>query len=41
MTEAQTEIILNAYKAYLSGEMDYDQWQDVRRMVLAELWGAG
>ena len=37
MTEEQTEIIVNAYAAFLSGEIDRDQYQDVRRMIADEL----
>lgn len=37
MTKEQHEIIINAYRAFLNNEIDYDQYQDVRRMILDEL----
>lgn len=37
MTDEQTEILSNAYAAFLDGEIDADQYQDVRRMIADEL----
>ena len=37
MTNEQTETILNAYRDFLNGDIDYDQYHDVRRMILDEL----
>jgi hypothetical protein len=37
MTEEQKEILINAYKAYRSGEITKEQYQDIRYMLSQEM----